>query len=42
MKVIIILQLMAKIAWFMAKVGANSASVCNNYQPPLPSQLAAK
>ncbi len=42
MSAIIFGELMAKMAWFMAKLGAGTASLCNGYQPPLPFQLITK
>ena len=36
------LDIIAKIAWAMAKIGAGAASISNNYQPELPSQLITK
>ncbi|MCI8694005.1 MAG: cyclic lactone autoinducer peptide [Lachnospiraceae bacterium] len=35
----ILLNLLAKLALIMAKFGAGAASIGNNYQPDLPSQL---
>lgn len=42
MNVRLILEILAQVAWFMAHVGAGAASICNNYQPQLPSQLIEK
>lgn len=42
MKMLIFWELVAKIAWLMAKMGAGAASVCNNYQPSLPPQFITK
>ncbi len=41
MKMHIFWELLAKIAWLMAKLGAGAASTFNNYQPNLPSKLSS-
>ena len=41
MKMLIFWELLAKIAWLMAKLGAGAASTFNNYQPNLPSKLSS-
>lgn len=40
MNIIAFWELMAKIASFMAKLGAGTASALNNYQPRLPQHLS--
>lgn len=42
MNLSVVLDVVAKIAWIMAKIGAEAASVFHNYQPQLPSQLITK
>lgn len=42
MNVLVIMNLLAKIAWFMAKVGAGAASAFNGYQPELPASLISQ
>jgi len=37
LKLAVLLNLLAEIALFMAKIGAGTASLTNHYQPDLPS-----
>lgn len=42
MNLLVVLDVVAKIAWIMAKIGAGTASAFSSYQPKLPTQLISQ